>query len=281
MLRFSLFFATVLVVSPSVAGEVSSRAVDMVRIQILNEQISSPETRLSAANLNDFAPNFRAFVVAVTEHVAIKLARDIHHVGDDKDGTLLQFIFWPLATSGNTPPIPTPLIDTQHSSSCRISSPWIDIVTERKPIPRVRAVIRWNQRQLLADQALLSGSKNVPKGIAIPLTQREFTHFAEEEYAASEILREPAAKAIEERVPPDLLWLFRRSWQSTRGPFADAARGSMDIAMRTGADSYTKLVLALVDHCFTIDQAELHFHSILDVANLISLQKYKINTPIR
>jgi len=173
-----------------------------------------------------------------------------------------------------------PSLDVRPSGGCRISSPWIDLAFERRPVPWIRGIVRWNQRQLLADQAVLAGARNVPPGVAMPLRGSEYSHFAHE-YESSEIPPQPAAKSIEERVPPDLLWLFRRAWQSTRGPFEGYVNASMRKATEKGAEGYTKLVIALIDRCFASDGADIHYNSILDTADLISLEQYKIDTPIR
>lgn len=237
MLRFSLFTSSVMAASKSTAGVVSRCPVDTVPIQIVNEIRSGPETTLSAANISNSDPHFRAFVTAVTAHVATRLAKDKLCIDStsSKKHSLLQFVNWPIVISDTEPLAPVPSLDAQPSGGCRISSPWIDLSFERKPVPRIRAVIRWNKRQFLADQAVLAGARNVPPDVAMPLKQRELIHFAEVEYADSEILREPAVRPIEERVPPDLLWLFRRSTQSTRGPFIGMASSSMSKAIERGS----------------------------------------------
>lgn len=282
-MRFSLFMTGVMAACTSTAGGVSQCPVDTVPIQIAYGARHGSVTTLSAAGISDSNPHFRAFVTAVTEHVAAWQARKQLCIdnADSKKRSLLQFVNWPLVTSGDEPLAPVSSLDARPPGGCRISSPWIDLAFGRTPVPWIRGVVRWNQRQLLADQAVLAGAKNVPPGMAVPLKQSEFIHFAEVEYANSEILREPAAKPIEERVPADLLWLFRRSWQSTRGPFSGGAGGSMEIAMKKGAEGYTKLVIALIDRCFASDGADIHYSSILDIADLIPLEQYKIDTPIR
>lgn len=282
MFRFSLLMAGLMAASTSTAGGASQCPVDTVPMQMTNEIRSHPETTLSAADMGS-DPHFRTFVTTVTEHIATRLAKDklCINSAESKKRSLLQFVNWPLATSGNNPPAPVPSLDARPSGGCRITSPWIDIAFERRPVPWIRGVVRWNQRQLLADQAVLAGARDVPTGVAMPLKQREFTHFAEVEYANTEVLNEPAVKPIEARVPPDLLWLFRRAWQSTRGPFSGAARGAMNNAMEKNTEGYTQLVIALIDRCFASDGADIHYNSIIDVADLISLEQYKINTPIR
>ena len=284
MFRFSLLMAGVMAASTSTAGGISQCPVDTVPIQMADETSSDPVTTLSAADMSDHSrSHFHAFVTAITEHVAARLAKDKLCIdsAESKKRSLLQFVNWPLATSGDEPIAPVPSLNAQPSGGCRISSPWIDLALERRPVPWIRGVVRWNQRQLLADHAVLAGARNVPAGVAMPLKQREFNHFAEVEYANTEVLSKPAVKPIEARVPPDLLWLFRRAWQSTLAPFSGGASNAMNNAMEKNAEGYTQLVIALIDRCFSSDGAEIHYNSILDVADLISLEQYKINTPIR
>jgi hypothetical protein len=137
---------------------------------------------------------------------------------------------------------------------CRLSSPWIDLVVERKPVPRIFGIVRWNGRQLFADQAVLAGAKNVPSGMAMPLSPSELGHF-------TNAYRKPAAKPVEERgVPPDILWLFLRTWPSgiIVSGFPGEERVLQRMAVEKGVAGYTKLVLALVDRCFASGKS-LHY----------------------
>lgn len=284
MLRFSLFVvSSMMVASTSTAGGISPCPVDTLPIQIVNETSSGSATSLSAAKISDSNPHFRAFVTAVTEHVAARLTKEklCMDRADSKKRSLLQFVNWRIEASLFS----VPSLDARPSGGCRISSPWIDLAFERRPVPWIRGVVRWNERQLLADQAVLAGARNVPPGVAMPLKQRELSSLNESEfrdlandYANSEIPipHGPVAKPIEERIPPDLLWLFRHSWQTDRFPFAQAAGSAMSAAMEKGAASYTQLVIALINRCFASDGADIHYSNILDAAGLISLEQYKI-----
>jgi len=260
---------------------VSQCPVDTIPIQIVGESGSDSVITLSADRLPS-DPQFRAFVTAVTKHVVARLDRDKLCIdsADSKKRSLLQFVNWSIANWGNMRTFPMSLPDARPAGVCRITSPWIDLAIERKPVPSIRGVVRWNQRQLLADQALLAGARNVPSGVAMPLKQKDFLSFARA-YADSELLGKSAAKPIEERVPTDLLWLFRHSWQTTFAPFEGEAIGSMHVAMKKGAEHYTKLVIALIDRCFDAGGAEIQYNSILDAADLVSLEQYKINTLTR
>jgi len=277
MLRFLIFVGGVMMSSASMAEGVSKCPVDSLPIQIVDVKGIGSVTTLSAAKRAD---SFSTLVPTVTEHIAAKLSGEglCLDSSESKERSLLQFVSW---TTRSSNPSPVHRLDVHPSKGCLILSPWIDLAIERKSALWVRAIVRWNPRQLLADQAVLAGAKNVPPGVAKPLTNAEFSNFAMS-YAYSEILREPiTATPIEEIVPPDLLWLFRRSWQSTRAPFSGLAHSAMVNAVNKGEDSHTKLVLALIDRCFASDSVELRYDNILGVADLISLERYKIDTPIR
>jgi hypothetical protein len=165
---------------------------------------------------------------------------------------------------------------------CRISSPWIDIVVDWKPIPQIQGIVRWNERQLLADQAVLAGAKNVPQSMAMPLNPRELGYFiVEYEDTEYPYPRKPVTKPIEERVLPDLLWLLRRSRNNERaGPFGKSVLGTMDDAVKKGAKGYTKLVITLIDRCFASSGTNIHYSSVLDAADLALLKQYKIDMPL-
>lgn len=284
MLRFAFFMAGVIVTCASHAADASSCSANAVPIQMVDEKKSRPETTLAALDVSSSSrTTFDTFVATITQHVAAQLAKEniCLDSADSKKQSLLQFVNWRLASSGNAPLALVPTLDARPTAGCRIASPWIDIAFERKPAPWVKGVIRWNQRQLLADQALLAGARNVPPGVAMPLKPIEYIHFAAGEYAKSEILGKPATQPIEERVPADLLWLFRRSWQSTFAPFSDEAHKSMKKAMEISAKPYTQLVMKLIDRCFESGGQDVRYTNILDVVDSIALEQYKINTPIR
>jgi hypothetical protein len=283
MLRFLLFVASVMATSASVAGDAAPCSV-AVPLQIMTPG-HGPEIMRSIAELSRVSdnPHFNAFVTTVTKYVAARLDKDKLCINNDESDyrrsdygrSLLRFVRWPLPILRDFL-VPAPSYSSQRPGSCEISSPWIDLAFERKPVPAIRAVVRWNERQLLADQAVLAGARNVPLGIAMPLMNHEFATFAGR-YGRSEILHEPTAKPIEERTPPDLLWLFRRSgYAEFAGPF----QPNMHKATEKGAAGYTKLVLALIARCFASDETKatnLFYYNILDAADLIPLEQYKID----
>jgi hypothetical protein len=284
-----------------------SRCSNTVPIEIIAPGHGS-EIIHSPAEISDSLPHFSAFVTAVTEHVAARLDKDdlcIRGAGsvDSKDSrdsasrsrlppdsmrsaeqekrSLLQFVHWRFFAHDR---YFVPAMNTFGAAlppNCRISSPWADLVVMRESVPQIRGIFRWNERQLIADQAMLAGARNVPLGTAMPLSNSEFGSFLGE-YTRTELFvvfpesMKPAP--IEERVPPDLLWLLRRAWQSTYSPFIGNVIGAMGRAESKGAEGYTKLVLSLIDRCFTpADKAYFHYNSILDAADPVLLEQYKID----
>ncbi|TFH84737.1 hypothetical protein EQG41_20820 [Billgrantia azerbaijanica] len=220
--------------------------------------------------------HFRAFVRTVTGHISSWLTGACVDRERCSEASRLHFVRLPLASSGDEPIGAVPALEAWPSDTCRVSSPWIDLAIQRTPSPQVRGVVRWNERQLLLDQAVIAGLRNPLDTPPEPLTGSEFERLAQE-YADAEILRQPLAQPVEERIPPDLLWLFRHSWQSTRGPFAGMARGAMRAAVERGAEGYTQLVVALIDHCLASEGGRHQYTSVRDVANLFSVEQYRID----
>jgi len=309
MVRYSFLLAAIMMASSATAGECPAEAVPIQIIEgvgydsfpnhdfiLTLEDGTVKDVSHNGGRNNEFAfsafknanPHFSYFVKTVTKHVADRLGKENLCINnhDSRKRSLLQFVNWRLFIGREKLLTSVPSIDridNNLSGSCRVVSPWIDIVIGRSPVPWVRGVVRWNQRQLLADQAILDGASNVPPGVAMPLTQREFFHFAFE-YADSEIDHVPATaklKPIAARVPADLMWLFRRAVQTTRWPFDSEAMVTMRKATEKSTEKYTALTIALIDRCFASDGEELHYSSILDAADLISLKQYKIDTPFR
>jgi hypothetical protein len=318
MFRLFLFMAGVMVASVGVAEGVSPCPADAVPIQIMTPGYGGDGIKHSAAEISDDLPHFRAFVTDVTKHINSRLAKDklcintaesmknmnsaerkerfLHQYVLDNAGSmesmenaeymqrsLFQFVYWPLFMDRRYLVLVMTSVGGRSPPSCRISSPWIDLVIVRSPVPQIRGIIRWNERQLLADQAILAGAKNVPLGMIMPPTPSELGHFLGE-YQRSEFRREPepGAKPIEERVPPDILWLLRRSGRvEVVGPFGGDVLRSMRKATEKGAEGYTKLVITLIDRCFASDgKTGLHYSNILDVADPVLLKQYKIDTSL-
>jgi hypothetical protein len=269
--------------STSVAEDGAPCSV-VVPLQIMTPGYNS-EIKRSATEIPKSLSHFRTFVTTVTEHIAARLVRGNLCINSDESDyrhSLLQFVHWSLEMHYDFL-VPVSLPIGGRSLDCWISSPWIDLVFERGAVSSIRAVVRWNERQFLVDQAMLAGARNMPLSMAMPLKPREFGYFIGEYYENTEHLREPTAKPIEEIVPPDILWLLRRSGERRGGsrlvPQEDRVYGFMHKATEKGAEEYTKLVLALIDRCFASDETKAtnlpYYSNILDAVDLIPLEQYR------
>ena len=291
MIRLFLFLtlSVIMACGTSMAENVSTCSVDTVPIQTMDRWGYKDITSLSAAQIQmgDTPPGFKAFVKKVTEHLAAKLGHEglCLNSTESRAESLLQFVPLSLAIPKDYPPMPSmPPRKAQSFGVCRISSPWIDIAIEREPVPSVRAIIRFNERQFLADQAILDGARNVPPGMAIPLTRDEeynqyirvYMHRYAWRYQRATPL--PPEQPIEELVPPDVLWLLDHI-------IVDNLPGLVNTGMPgvilEGEEGYTKIVMALIDRCFDSDEVDIKFNSVLDVADLVPLEQYKSKRPIQ
>lgn len=251
-------------------------------IQIIDQSVTK-QPGVSVEQVND--QYFRSFITSVKDHVLSKFVRAMPCEENSNNESMINLIFvrLPLVTSGNEPLAPAPSLDAPQSDlTCRVDSPWVHLMIRRSTNPLVRAVFIWNERQFLVDQVLLSGGESHSLTMPlIPLTNDLFEQYARD-YADSEILRLPRGEhsqpttPISERIPADVLWLFRNSQQSTRGPFSDIARSAMKTTLERATEGYTNFVMVLFDQCFASSNSEQFYKSILEVQDVIPLEEYQI-----
>ncbi|MDR2875260.1 MAG: hypothetical protein LBV44_04965 [Methylobacillus sp.] len=282
MLRFLIFMVGFIAAGASAAEDVTPCPADILQYQHMSITEKGPVRMLPSfrVGMGAKASDFIVPVGGIMEHIATRLAQEklCTSIAQNKDRSLLQFVSWTLFAFESSSPTPVLLVNAGSSRGCRITSPWLDLAFERKPVPQIRGIVRWNERQLLADQAILAGAKSVLPGEAMPLKSSELRHFAQD-YAASEINGERMAKPVEERIPPDLLWLFRHSPQKmTLETFSSPFTVGLDRTREKGSVGYRRLVIALIDRCFDSNGETLHYDNILDAKDLIPLEEYKIET---
>lgn len=163
-----------------------------------------------------------------------------------------------------------------------LRSPWVQIFTNRSPSLTVQAVFIWNERQVLLDQALLAGANlpapDSPQSISVPIFEQYVQDYSETVLLASspeERIR--AQKNIAERVPPDILWLFRHAWQSTFAPFSMEARHALGLALKHAMPVYIDLTEKLTNRCFTEERKEEHYHSLFELQSIVNIDAYRID----
>lgn len=200
---------------------------------------------------------------------------------DGKEGASTQglhFVRTAVANSGERVPVDETPADVPADGDCVLRSPWAEIAISIKPTPRIHGTFFWNERQLLQDRAVLANLTSVPSAPRQGLPRSLFEQLAQE-YAKNEILRMPTERSpalSAERIPSDVLWLFRHSPQSTRGPFSSAAEGTMRQIAERAAGFYSELAVALVNRCLDEPRARYDYRSISDVGDVISLDEVRL-----
>ncbi|GBL17037.1 hypothetical protein MTo_04364 [Microcystis aeruginosa NIES-1211] len=248
-------------------------------IRIIDDSVTSEVRSIKAVN----DPYFKSFITSLTDYISAKFSKTKPCQGNSREESRINLIFvrLPLVTSGDEPLKPPPGLPTSRANiTCRLDSPWVQLAIRRSSSPIIDAVFVWNERQFLWDQVLLSGQRPSLTQPLIPLGNRLFQQYAAD-YAGSEIMRSPSGEnpqpSISKRIPADVLWLFRHSWQSTRGPFSNIAQSAMRKTVEQGANGYTNLTKILVDQCFISSKTEIRYKNVLDLQQILTLDQYRIN----
>lgn len=233
--------------------------------------------------------SFGRFVEEVTSRLSAELEQ--RGLCDTAKGTPVieaRFVHMPLLAESFTPVVAAE--DGTNSGQCRITSPWLRLVNDPKATPPIRATFIWNERQVLFDQAALSGAPADPLPLKPlkplkPLNRQSYMDFLrmyqdeemfvllseEEEMLGPESKRRP----LDGRVPADMLWLFRKSWQTTRSPFSHYVGFAYQNAMEQAAPRQAALTIGLVQRCLDARAGHHIFNTIRDTASIM-LDAYRI-----
>jgi hypothetical protein len=246
-------------------------------LQIIDESVA-PKTRLnSIESVND--PHFRSYIASLAAHVSAKFEGSPPCQGQAENQSMLNLVFvrLPLVTSGDESIAPPPSLPQE--GGCRLESPWAKLLIRPTVGAQVNAVFIWNERQFLVDQMLISGKTHASTLPLMPIPSSSFEQYAQA-YANAEILPEPNSPQSDdlEKIPDDLLWLFRHGWQSTRGPFSGIARSAMKTTLERSGEGYTRLAIAIFDQCFACQHAEQHYNTILDIRDVAPIG-YPVHVP--
>lgn len=252
-------------------------------IQIIDQSVTRLSEVPSVEAVSD--PNLRSYITSVTDNVLSKFKgmKRCQENSNDEPMINLVFVRLPLVMSENRPIAPPPSLNAPQSDvTCRLDSPWAKLAIRRSTTPLVRAVFIWNERQFLLDQALMSDARASPTQPLLPIDDRIFGQYVKD-YTDSVLLaespeaRSAAQASISKRLPPEVLWLFRHAWQSTRGPFSTMAESALRSTVQRAAIGYTDLTKTLIDQCFASAKTEVRYKSVLDLKNVFPLDQYQIN----
>jgi len=252
-------------------------------LHIVDASVTQQPEIPSVEAVND--PGFRAFITSVTGHVLSKFAGAMpcQENSDGEPMLNLVFVRLPLVTSRGEPISPMPSLNALHSDATRrLDSPWLKLTIGRSTSPQIHAVFIWNERQFLLDQAIMSGVRASSTTPLVSIDDRIFTQFVQNYtdsvlLAASPEAQSAAQSSMSERLPADILWLFRHARQSTRGPFSGEIDNALRSIIQRAAIGYSNLTKVLVDQFFASSTTEIRYESVLDLENVFTVDQYRIN----
>lgn len=247
-------------------------------LQIIDEGRGS-EPHGSVDEVRD--PLFKEFVASVSHYVLTTMSPSgsAEKISDNGAPVQLLFVRRPLigsasagaALPGDGPP---------PEGARHLESPWVKLTIGPPESCYVRAVFIWSERQFLLDQAVMDGADVSPNE---PLSVIETTQFQQwaNEYAEAVIgepsreVRVSAVARLSERIPPDVLWLFRHAWQSTLAPFYLGAERDLHATIERVAGAYTDLTIGVVDRFLESDSVEKRHDDILALRDIVPFDAYR------
>lgn len=235
----------------------------------ISDRATSPNTAiLSLSQISN--PAFRAFVSDIYAHFA-ELGHELTFFNGPQatiTNSSINFIRIPITSSGSSP-ISAPAFNSfSKPPACAIRSPWVDIYSHNNDAgDRIfYSFFYWNERQILNDQAILGGMNTTVIQPTASLARSTYESWSQT-YARFVITSpDPASDEalLAEGVPLDILWLFRNSPQSTRGPFSDIALGHGTTVLGSLAHYYANLVVRIASACLHGESLEQHVNGITD-----------------
>ncbi|MCC3603983.1 MAG: hypothetical protein JGK24_12200 [Microcoleus sp. PH2017_29_MFU_D_A] len=291
-----IFIASLLINVLAIESTYSQQSCPKVQtsIQIIDETqiINKTGRKIFGTSLDTLQEShFKNYVTILSKHISAKIDDWAQCHGDLKSSPEVELFFvnrplvkYPRRLTFTTAPIVAPfdLERTQSNGTRHLDSPWVKLTFNRSPTIVVRAVFLWNERQFLFDQALMSGIRAPPTNPLLPIDQPIFEQFVQD-YTDSMLLvpsseaESVALASISKRLPPEIFWLFSNALQSTRGPFSGMVAGALDSAVGQAAIGYTDLTKALIDQFFASETTEIRYESVLDLKDLFTLDRYRIN----
>lgn len=156
------------------------------------------------------------------------------------------------------------------------------LTIDGSPKPIVRAAFVWSERQFLFDQALLSSGRSSPTKTLLSIDEQIFGQYVGDYTNSVLLAASPEAKSvaqanISKRLPAEILWLFRKAWQSTFAPFLMEVDNALRSTIQRGESGYTDIAKVLVDRFLESAKIEIGYKSILDLKDIFASDKYRIN----
>jgi hypothetical protein len=224
---------------------------------------------------------FKTYITTVSEHVFAKIDKMPQCRGNVKNPPTVElfFVYRPLITEG----VAQFTLEPMTSNGARnLDSPWIKLTLSGESKLTAKVAFIWSEQQILLDQALLAGIRASPGKKLLPISNDVFAKFLQDYtdsvlLAASPEARKAAQNSISERLPIEILWLFRHAWQSTMTPFATEVDYALGIALQRASIGYTDLTKTLVDQFLESVKIKESYESVLNLKDVFDLDKYRVN----
>jgi hypothetical protein len=233
------------------------------------------------SNSNTIDSPFYTYTLAISKHILLKIDEIEKCTGKtDRDPQIeLVFVYRPLYERWTS--IPFTLELPKFKNTRYLDSPWVKLTITRSPKLKVRAVFIWNQRQFMFDQAVLSGAQVSSTMPLLPLDLTSYWKFYRD-YKEKDRLTLGATKQVvtavladlAKRIPADILWLFSHSSGFDGNLDAETA---LIRANKQQLEQYIFLTKQLLDRRLESKQIEQHYASILDLKDILDLDKYRID----
>jgi hypothetical protein len=245
------------------------------RVRIVDEAVSTAITSASAVG----DPSFRSFISSQTTFLSNRLA-SLPACLPVSTTLSLTFVRLPLTASPTRKISPPPSLPAGSGPAiCRLDSPWLRLRRSTSSPARLDVVYIWNERQLLWDQLLLRNPASPAQRVLMPLNDSDFQRLADLYSDRVVMIRlSPTDPALRRAIPADILWLFSRSPQSTRGPFAIAVLNTMPDFTRSALPATNALSQALVNRCLTTRSANFTFASLMDLQGVFDISRLRLPT---
>jgi hypothetical protein len=194
--------------------------------------------------------------------------------GSEAPALNVEFVYLPLVS--NDPDIEQLCAASRCTEvHSRIVSPWLGLSVDATSQPVVNAIVVWNERGFLLDQARINGSvahdalTEAPLTEA-PLTEQEWkqalgTYEKDVLLAASPEARAAALETLSNSMPADLFWLFSHAWQSTLAPFEISVDRDLETFLGLVGPRYAAIVEVLIARGLEESSPAKSYASILDL----------------
>jgi hypothetical protein len=233
------------------------------------------------SNSNQIDSPFYTYTLAISKHVLLKIDEIEKCTGKaDRDPQIeLAFVYRPLYDRWKSIPFTFEL--PKFKNTRYLDSPWVKLTITSSPKLKMRAVFIWNQRQFMFDQAVLSGAQVSSTVPLLPLDRTSYWKFYRD-YKEKDRLTLGATKQVvasiladlAKRIPADILWLFGHSSGFDGNLDAETA---LIRANKQQLEQYIFLTKQLLNRRFESKQSEQHYSSILDLKDILDLDKYRID----